>query len=178
LTSQQFTVQVGRKGGCSGQPVLLRACRPSSRGSKLHLTPQHAIGFLQAGQAFGRQKTAAPCAASAYHCLCAIIVAVVLQVGAASDHDLVLLQGQLEAARAEAVSASRQWAAERQQLVASAQSMWAELQRCHEALAQTVGQVGACCRQRVRRVWHPACCSQDRRAHVRCSACRISCMLL
>lgn len=69
--------------------------------------------------------------------------AVVLQVGAASDHDLVLLKGQLEEARAEAVSASRQWAAERQQLVASAQSMWAELQRCHEALAQTVGQVGA-----------------------------------
>lgn len=72
----------------------------------------------------------------------------VLQVGAASDHDLVLLQGQLEEARAEAVSASRQWAAERQQLVASAQSMWAELQRCHEALAQTVGQVGVCCQQR------------------------------
>jgi hypothetical protein len=65
----------------------------------------------------------------------------VLQVGAASDHDLVLLKGQLEEARAEAVSASRQWAAERQQLKASAQGMWAELQRCHEALAQAVGQV-------------------------------------
>lgn len=67
-----------------------------------------------------------------------------LQVGAASDHDLVLLKGQLEEARAVAVSAQRQWEAERQQLVASAQSMWAELQRCHEALAQTVGQVCAC----------------------------------
>jgi hypothetical protein len=69
-----------------------------------------------------------------------------LQVGAASDHDLVLLKGQLEEARAGAVSAQRQWEAERQQLVASAQSMWAELQRCHEALAQTVGQVcvGVC----------------------------------
>lgn len=53
----------------------------------------------------------------------------------------MLLKGQLEEARAEAVSASRQWAAEKQALVASAQGLWAELQRCHEALAQTVGQV-------------------------------------
>lgn len=56
----------------------------------------------------------------------------------------MLLKGQLEEARAEAVSASRQWAAEKQALVASAQGLWAELQRCHEALAQTVGQVGLC----------------------------------
>lgn len=68
------------------------------------------------------------------------------QVGAASDHDIVLLKGQLEEARAAGLSASRQWEAERQQLVASAQGMWAELQRCHEALAQTVGQVGVVAR--------------------------------
>ena len=66
-----------------------------------------------------------------------------LQVGAASEHDIVVLQGQLEEARAAAVSAARQWAAEREQLVTSTQGLWAELQRCHEALAQAVGQVGA-----------------------------------
>jgi len=76
---------------------------------------------------------------------CAVVCYAVLpclQVGAASDHDLVVLKGQLEEARAEAVSASRQWAAEREQLVAAAQGMWSELQRCHEALQQAVGQVG------------------------------------
>lgn len=66
---------------------------------------------------------------------------ILLQVGAASDHDLVLLKGQLEAARAEGLSAQRQWAAEQQQLKRTAQELWAELQRCHEALTQTVGQV-------------------------------------
>lgn len=63
----------------------------------------------------------------------------------------MLLKGQLEAARAEGLSAQRQWAAEQQQLKRTAQELWAELQRCHESLTQTVGQVrvlqaAACCR--------------------------------
>jgi hypothetical protein len=88
------------------------------------------------------QRQPFPCKSQKTSALCRLIP--FLQVGAASDHDLVLLKGQLEAARAEGLSAQRQWAAEQQQLKRTAQELWSELQRCHESLTQTVGQVRVC----------------------------------
>lgn len=63
------------------------------------------------------------------------------QAGAASEQDVVVLRGQLEAARAEAESAAAQWAAERAGLLSAAQGLWAELQQCATALSSAVGQV-------------------------------------
>lgn len=76
--------------------------------------------------------------------LCSIIHAgFLVQVGAASSDDVVLLLGQLEAARSEAESAARQWAADRASLVAAAADLYGELERTHAALEQAVAAVSA-----------------------------------
>ncbi|WIA15369.1 hypothetical protein OEZ85_002033 [Tetradesmus obliquus] len=63
-----------------------------------------------------------------------------VEVGSASSQDVVLLRGQLEAARSEAESAALQWAAEREGLVAAATDLYGEMQRTHAALAAAVAQ--------------------------------------
>jgi outer membrane protein TolC len=65
-------------------------------------------------------------------------------VGSASSEDVVLLRGQLEAARSEAESAALQWAAERESLVAAAADLYGEMQRTHAALEAAVAQVSTC----------------------------------
>ncbi|WIA35571.1 hypothetical protein OEZ86_003994 [Tetradesmus obliquus] len=63
-----------------------------------------------------------------------------VEVGSASSQDVVLLRGQLEAARSEAESAALQWAAEREGLVAAATDLYGEMQQTHAALAAAVAQ--------------------------------------
>jgi hypothetical protein len=85
-----------------------------------------------------------------------------VQVGSASSQDVVLLRGQLEAARSEAESAALQWAAEREALVAAAADLYGEMQRTHAALEAAVAQVSAatvvCSNGAVAMVLQRCCC--------------------
>lgn len=65
-----------------------------------------------------------------------------VEVGSASSHDVQLLRGQLEAARAELESSQLQWAQERAALQAASADMFAELQRTHSVLEHAVSKVG------------------------------------